>query len=107
MVARRKRRLGYATVAILRAIEQDHRYGLDIVESTRLASGTVYVALGRLQKRGLLPATWEKTAIAEAEGRPRRRYYALTAAGREELHSALEGFGALGLTPATDASDAE
>ena len=107
MVTRRKRRLGYATVAILRAIEQGHRYGLDIVDATHLASGTVYVALGRLQKRGLLAATWEKTAIAEAEGRPRRRYYALTAAGWHELRSALEGFEALGLTPAAETSEAE
>lgn len=90
-----QRRLGYATVAILRAIDQGHRYGLDIVESTGLASGTVYVALGRLQKRGFLCATWEQQAVAEAEGRPRRRYYDLTRSGAEALADALRSFAAL------------
>ena len=104
---RRRRRLGYATVAILRAIEQGHRYGLDIVESTGLASGTVYVALGRLQKRGLLSATWEADEIAEREGRPRRRYYELTAAGDHDLREALASFEALGLAATARGGDAE
>jgi DNA-binding PadR family transcriptional regulator len=106
-VKRRRRRLGYATVAILRAIDQGHRYGLDIVESTGLASGTVYVALGRLQKRGFLSATWERDEIAEREGRPRRRYYELTPTGDRELREALESFGALGLAEASGRSDRE
>lgn len=92
---RRERRLGYATVAILRAITDGHAYGLDIVENTGLASGTVYVALGRLQKRGFLRASWEPQAIAEREGRPRRRYYELTPAGTQALERALESFAAL------------
>lgn len=90
-----RRRLGYATVAILRAIEEGHRYGLEIVESTGLASGTVYVALGRLQKRGYLKATWEEQEVAEAQGRPRRRYYDLTRDGAAALAEALESFAAL------------
>lgn len=92
---RRQRRLGYATVAILRAIADEHAYGLDIVEQTGLASGTVYVALGRLQKRGFLRAAWEDQAIAEREGRPRRRYYALTRAGEAALRDALESYAEL------------
>lgn len=104
---KRRRRLGYATVAILRAIDQGHRYGLDIVDSTGLASGTVYVALGRLQKRGLLAATWEADEIAEREGRPRRRYYTLTRSGDGQLREALESFEALGLAGAGRTSDAE
>lgn len=98
---RRARNLGYATVAILRAIAGGHRYGLDIVEATGLASGTVYVALGRLLKRGFLRSSWEQQALAEAEGRPRRRYYELTPSGDAALREALEAYGALALGGAT------
>ena len=95
---KRKRRLGYATVAILRAIATGHRYGLDVIDATGLASGTVYVALGRLQKRGFLTASWEDQRIAERQGRPRRRYYQLTRAGSESLEDAIESYGALALS---------
>lgn len=101
-----RRRLGYATVAILRAIDAGHRYGLEIVEETGLASGTVYVALGRLQKRGYLRSSWEDQEIADEEGRPRRRYYELTAEGSRALAEALEAYGALALGDA-GASEAE
>lgn len=96
-----KRRLGYATVAILQAIEDDHRYGLDIIDATGLATGTVYVTLGRLQKRGFVDTSWEDQRIADREGRPRRRYYRLTRQGREALETTLESFDALtsGATP--------
>lgn len=90
-----RRRLGYATVAILRAIDEGHRYGLQIVETTGLASGTVYVALGRLQKRGFLRAAWESQEVADREGRPRRRYYDLTREGESALADALQSFAAL------------
>ena len=43
------------------------------------AHGTLYKALGRLEERGLLSSRWEDPAAAE--GRPRRRLYALTAEG--------------------------
>ncbi len=90
-----KRRLGYATAAILRAIEEDHAYGLDIIDATGLATGTVYVTLGRLQKRGLVAASWEDQRIADREGRPRRRYYRLTDEGRTRLLETLDSYDAL------------
>ena len=89
------RRLGYATVAVLRAIDEDHRYGLDIIAATGLATGTVYVTLGRLQKRGFVSNSWENQSVAEREGRPRRRYYRLTATGGTALQEAIESFDAL------------
>lgn len=50
----------------------------------RLASqGTLYRALDRLEKRGLLTRRWEDPAAADVEGRPPRRLYTLTPAGRE------------------------
>ena len=95
-----KRPLSYATVAILKAAREGARYGLDIMDATGLASGTVYPTLGRLESRGFVSGRWEKADIAGREGRPRRRYYALTAAGERALDEALGRFGLLA-TPAT------
>src|SRR5687767_7230282 len=50
---------------------------------TRLltAYGTLYRALGRLEQMGLLASRWEDAQAAADENRPRRRLYAITAAG--------------------------
>jgi DNA-binding PadR family transcriptional regulator len=45
----------------------------------------VYTTLRRLEARGLVAGQWEDAEVAEAERRPRRRYYTLTAAGAEQL----------------------
>ncbi len=64
------------------------------------AYGTLYRALGRLEKQGLLESQWEDPATAEAEGRPRRRLYSITGAAagaladaRRAARSALKGSG--------------
>jgi DNA-binding PadR family transcriptional regulator len=49
------------------------------------AHGTLYKALGRLEKAGLLSSRWEDPNIAADEGRPRRRLYRITADGRLTL----------------------
>ncbi len=49
------------------------------------AYGTLYRALGRLQKQELLESQWEDPAIAEAASRPRRRLYRVTGAGESAL----------------------
>jgi DNA-binding PadR family transcriptional regulator len=49
------------------------------------AYGTLYRALGRLEKMGLLTSRWEDPEIPARENRPRRRLYALTAAGDAAL----------------------
>lgn len=89
------RALGVATTAILAAIQGRVRYGLDISEETGLLPGTVYTTLRRLEKRGLVEGRWEAGELAEAEGRPRRRYYELTPAGERELERSLERLGTL------------
>lgn len=55
------------------------------------AHGTLYKALGRLDEGGLVESRWEDPAVAEAEGRPRRRLYRITSEGRVALsrHEAL------------------
>ena len=49
------------------------------------AHGTLYKALDRLKKSGLLESEWEDPVAAAAEARPRRRFYSVTAAGEAEL----------------------
>jgi DNA-binding PadR family transcriptional regulator len=46
------------------------------------AHGTLYRALERLEQRGLLSSVLEDPEAAEAERRPRRRLYWLTAEGQ-------------------------
>jgi DNA-binding PadR family transcriptional regulator len=76
------------TALVLRAIAGGYRYGFDVMEVCDLPSGTVYPALRRLEKAGLLKSRWEDEAKAHADGRPRRRTYALTDEGWEVLPEA-------------------
>ena len=79
------RSLGLTSLRILSAIRDGVAYGLDIVQRTGMPSGTVYPTLGRLKKRGYVISRWERQEVAEAESRPRRRYYELTAEGKRAL----------------------
>lgn len=55
-------------------------------DARRLTSqGTLYKALGRLERAGLLISEWEDAETAAAEGRPRRRLYQLTELGERAL----------------------
>ena len=78
-------RLSYTVALVLLAIDQDFRFGFDIMDATGLPSGTVYPALRRLESAGAIQATWENPKLARDEMRPPRRYYRLTRAGREML----------------------
>ena len=71
-----------------RLAKQDYKYGFDVMDVTGLPSGTVYPALRRLEALGFVASSWESDDEARAAGRPRRRYYKLTAAGRRELAQA-------------------
>jgi len=52
------------------------------------AYGTLYRALGRLEKMGLLQSHWEDPRIPARESRPGRRLYTLTAAGEAAVREA-------------------
>lgn len=56
--------------------------------SALTAHGTLYKALARMTTAGLLVAEWEDHAVAEAEGRPRRRIYRVTGDGVRALAAA-------------------
>jgi PadR family transcriptional regulator, regulatory protein PadR len=91
------RPIGYATIAVLQALADGHRYGFDIIDRTGLPSGTVYPSLTTLGRRGLVTSSWEDEQVAGAEGRPRRRYYQVTPAGAKALAEARQRFRAMGL----------
>ncbi|MFZ4893511.1 PadR family transcriptional regulator [Plantibacter sp. Mn2098] len=67
--------------------EDDTFYGFSLArrlsdtEHALTAHGTLYKALSRMTQAGLLQASWEDHALAEADGRPRRRLYRVTGGG--------------------------
>lgn len=76
-------------------------YGLEICQEAGLASGTIHPILARLEGYGWLTSTWEDIDPTK-EGRPRRRYYQLSAGGVEQAryalahaHSSISRIGAL------------
>ena len=65
--------------AVAKMIQETH-------DKRRLTShGTLYKALGRLERAGLLTSEWEDADLATDEGRPRRRLYRVTDLGESSL----------------------
>ena len=62
--------------------------GVEVIRSSRLASGTAYPIMLRLERHGLLTSRWEKGEPAQL-GRPRRRYYTITAHGAATARQAF------------------
>jgi DNA-binding PadR family transcriptional regulator len=87
--------LSYTALFVLQALARGHRFGFDVMEVTGLPSGTVYPALRRLEAVELVRSDWEPDRDARQNGRPRRRYYELTAAGRRRLVDAETRYRAL------------
>jgi DNA-binding PadR family transcriptional regulator len=88
--------LSYTGLFVLQAVAQGHRFGFDIMDVTGLPSGTIYPALRRLEAQELVSSDWEKDIKARKEGRPRRRYYEITPAGRRQLTEAETRYRAVG-----------
>jgi PadR family transcriptional regulator, regulatory protein PadR len=75
----------------LRALLDEHEaelYGLELVEATGLPPGTIYPIMARLEHAGWVSSRWEESD-GEVKGRPRRRYYRLTADGVVQARAAL------------------
>lgn len=64
-------------------------YGLELSRLTGLPNGTLFPILERLVQAGWVERYWEADGPAEAEGRPRRRFYKLTAKGAERAPLAI------------------
>lgn len=85
-------KLSHTAALILRAISAGYIYGFSLMEMTGLPSGTVYPAMRRLERDGLIQSKWEAQKIATAEQRPPRKYYKLTRAGMITLEASLKRY---------------
>jgi PadR family transcriptional regulator PadR len=85
-------KLSHTAAMILQAISTGYVYGFSIMEMTGLPSGTVYPAMRRLERDDLIRSQWERQSIADAEQRPPRKYYKLTAAGRATLETSRKRY---------------
>ena len=84
--------LPYTVAMVLHSISLGHVYGYSVMQATGLPSGTVYPALGRLERDELILSRWEKQAMAGAAQRPARKYYKITRAGITALKSTRERY---------------
>jgi DNA-binding PadR family transcriptional regulator len=88
---------------VLQAIHSGCIYGFGVKQVTGLPSGTVYLAMRRLERDGLILSQWEKQPFADAEHRSVRRYYRLTRASRATLEASRARNPLLAkLTPTTE-----
>ena len=85
-------KLSHTAAMILQAISAGYVYGFSLMETTGLPSGTVYPAMRRLERDELIRSHWEKQSIADAEQRPPRKYYRLTAAGKVTLDASQKRY---------------
>jgi PadR family transcriptional regulator PadR len=73
-------------------LEPLHGYGIGqrlqrvTCDALQVRQGSLYPALYRLEKRGLLKATWKKLAGRDA------KFYALTKAGAHQLETKKDGW---------------
>ncbi|HEV2330608.1 MAG TPA: PadR family transcriptional regulator [Verrucomicrobiae bacterium] len=86
-------RKGLLEFLVLQIIAAEKVYVADILKQlsvTEFATqeGTLYPLLSRLRREGLLDYEWK-----ESEAGPPRKYYELTAKGREQLRETLEYWG--------------
>jgi DNA-binding PadR family transcriptional regulator len=79
---------GHLDLLLLAVVEDGPRHGYAVIEELKrrtgdaldLPEGTIYPALHRLQRAGLLESSWE-----DSTGR-RRRVYSLTTGGHRAVH---------------------
>jgi PadR family transcriptional regulator, regulatory protein PadR len=86
---------GTLDMLVLRALQLEPMHGWGITERIeqwseevlRLGQGTLYPALYRLERQGLISSAWGVT-----ENNRKARYYTLTAAGRRHVARELESW---------------
>ena len=86
---------------VLSILAKGESYGYEIIQKVRLLSGgrlqwtdgMLYPVLHRLERSGLVRARW-----GQADSGRRRRYYHLTATGREALREELDHWSAVDAT---------
>lgn len=86
-------RKGILELAVMGILYDNRHYGYSLVRvlseagPISLKEGTVYPILGRLGRDGLVRSEW----VESAQGPP-RKYYALTAAGRQLFDELIQEF---------------
>jgi DNA-binding PadR family transcriptional regulator len=85
-------KLSHTVAILLRALSLGYQFGFEIMEATGLPSGTVYPALRRLERDGMVLSNWEAETEAAKDQRPARRYYELTRVGREAESTATKRY---------------
>jgi PadR family transcriptional regulator PadR len=91
-------RKGILELAIMGVLYDERHYGYSLVRvlseagPISLKEGTVYPILSRLDRDGLVRSEW----VESAQGPP-RKYYALTAAGRQLFDELIREFELLAL----------
>ena len=86
---------GTLDMLVLRALQLEPMHGWGITERIEqwseevlcVGQGTLYPALYRLERQGLIASAWDVT-----ENNRRARYYKLTAAGRRHVTRELESW---------------
>lgn len=86
---------GTLETLILRALSGGRQHGFGIARwietemrgEVRVEGGSLYPALRRLRQRGLIDASWSRSATNR-----RARYYTLTTTGRRRLRRETEGW---------------
>jgi PadR family transcriptional regulator, regulatory protein PadR len=84
-------RLSQQSLKVLRFLMEtprEGRSGAEMSKATKVGSGTLYPMLARLEAVGWLTSEWEVIDPSKA-GRPRRRFYRLTAIGQNSAREAL------------------
>ena len=75
---------GALEIAVLSLLQKRDYYGYELVQivsrTIKISEGTLYPLLQRLKKEGYL-----KTYLKESEEGPSRKYYQLTAKGKEKI----------------------
>jgi DNA-binding PadR family transcriptional regulator len=75
-------------LTVLMSPDQEELSGAEIGRATKLASGTLYPILLRLEEAGWVKSRWEAEDPHEL-GRPRRRFYQVTGLGMRKARSAF------------------
>lgn len=89
-------RKGVIELAVLGLLAREPKYGSQLVEELAarpelaITAGTVYPLVARLAKAGLVTSTWQESPVG-----PPRKYYTLTAAGRDALAGMATTFAAV------------
>ena len=86
-------RKGLLEFLVLKIVSAEKVYVADILKQlseTEFSTqeGTLYPLLSKMRREGLVDYEWK-----ESDAGPPRKYYQLTAKGREQLHETLEYWG--------------